>query len=277
MYKLTSVESSFGFNTLAIVEGKPKILNLKEFISEFVNFREETVVRRIKFDLSKTEERAHILIGIATAVENIDAIIKIIKSSKEQNISSKELTEKITKNFLNDCSYLNCESPTHQPRATEHIDLMIKMINKLNSSFWCSKSSIFLYCNKYLFFSSIFNKYEPDNLEILDLTYPIIDIFLTEVEDLYSNDALLIKSDIVYNIFNIDIYITLKIMGEAKRREELGLTLRQKKVEINKSDRYFSWLPITKSRIKKYPYMGVATMALGAIIFLVSGGANSIN
>ena len=46
---------------------------------------------------------------------------------------------------------------------------------------------------------------------------------------------------------------------------------------MNKSDRYVSWLPITKSRIKKYPYMGVATMALGAIIFLVSGGANTIN
>ena len=66
-------------------------------------------------------------------------------------------------------------------------------------------------------------------------------------------------------------------MGEAKRRKELGLQPKQKKVEINKSDRYFSWLPITKSRIKKYPYMGVVTMALGAIIFLVSGGANSIN
>ena len=66
-------------------------------------------------------------------------------------------------------------------------------------------------------------------------------------------------------------------MGEAKRREELGLLPRQKKVELNKSDRYLSWLPITKSRIKKYPYMGVATMVLGAIIFLVSGGANSIN
>tara|TARA_Y100001968_G_scaffold304838_1_gene320195 strand:+ start:1175 stop:1336 length:162 start_codon:yes stop_codon:yes gene_type:complete len=52
------------------------------------------------------------------------------------------------------------------------------------------------------------------------------------------------------------------IMGEAKRREELGLPPRQKKFEINKSDRYFSWLPITKSRIKKYPYMGVSTMAL---------------
>ena len=66
-------------------------------------------------------------------------------------------------------------------------------------------------------------------------------------------------------------------MGEAKRREELGLPPRQKKIEINNSDRYFSWIPITKSRIKKYPYMGVATMALGAIIFLVSGGANITN
>jgi len=67
-----------------------------------------------------------------TYVRNItDIDDKIIKSSKEQNISSKELTEKITKNFLSDCSYLNCESPTHQPRATEHIDLMIKMINEL--------------------------------------------------------------------------------------------------------------------------------------------------
>ena len=64
-------------------------------------------------------------------------------------------------------------------------------------------------------------------------------------------------------------------MGEAKRREELGLPPRHKKIELNNSDRYLSWLPITKSRIKKYPYMGVATMALGAIIFLVSGGANS--
>ena len=67
------------------------------------------------------------------------------------------------------------------------------------------------------------------------------------------------------------------IMCEAKRRAELGLPPRQKNTLSNKSDRYFSWLPITKSRIKRYPYMGVATMALGAIIFLVSGGANSIN
>ena len=76
LYKLTNIESSFGFNTLAIVDNKPKILNLKEFISEFLKFREDTVIKRVKYDLKKAEQRAHILIGLASAVENIDQVIK---------------------------------------------------------------------------------------------------------------------------------------------------------------------------------------------------------
>ena len=94
LYKLTSIESSFGFNTLAIVENKPKILNLKEFISEFLKFRESTVTKRVKFDLRKAEDRAHILIGIAAAVENIDEVIKIIKNSKNTESAKKNLLAK---------------------------------------------------------------------------------------------------------------------------------------------------------------------------------------
>ena len=94
LYKLTNIESSFGFNTLAIVNKKPKILNLKEFISEFLKFREDTVIKRVKFDLKKAEERAHILIGLATAVENIDEIIKIIKNSKDTENAKKNLLSK---------------------------------------------------------------------------------------------------------------------------------------------------------------------------------------
>ena len=94
LYKLTSIESSFGFNTLAIVNNKPKILNLKEFISEFLSFREQTVVARVKFDLKKAEERAHILIGIAASVENIDEVIKIIKNSKDTENAKKNLLSK---------------------------------------------------------------------------------------------------------------------------------------------------------------------------------------
>ena len=94
LFKLTNIESSFGFNTLAIVNNKPKILNLKEFISEFLKFREDTVIKRVKFDLKKAEERAHILIGIATAVENIDEVIKIIKNSKDSETAKKNLLSK---------------------------------------------------------------------------------------------------------------------------------------------------------------------------------------
>ncbi len=94
LYKLTNIESSFGFNTLAIVNKKPKILNLKEFISEFLKFREDTIIKRVKFDLKKAEEKAHILIGLATAVENIDEVIKIIKNSKDTEIAKKNLISK---------------------------------------------------------------------------------------------------------------------------------------------------------------------------------------
>ncbi len=94
LYKLTSLESSFGFNTLAIVNGKPKILNLKEFLSEFIDFREKTLTKRIRFDLNKALEKAHILIGISVSVENIDSIVKIIKKSKDVESAKKALLEK---------------------------------------------------------------------------------------------------------------------------------------------------------------------------------------
>ncbi len=82
LYKNTQIESSFGFNTLAIVEGKPIKCNLKDFLSHFLNFRESVVIKKTKFDLNKAEERAHILIGLSVSVENLDKVIKIIRSSK---------------------------------------------------------------------------------------------------------------------------------------------------------------------------------------------------
>ena len=94
LYKLTPVESSFGFNTLAIVNGKPKILNLKEFISEFVNFREITLTKKIKFDLNKALEKVQILLGISVSVENIDSVIKIIKNSDTVDLARKSLLAK---------------------------------------------------------------------------------------------------------------------------------------------------------------------------------------
>ncbi len=91
LYKNTQIESSFGFNTLAIVDGKPKTCNLKEFLENFLAFREDVVVKKTKFDLKKAEERAHILIGLSISVENLDKVIKIIRGSKTPDDAKKLL------------------------------------------------------------------------------------------------------------------------------------------------------------------------------------------
>ncbi len=82
LYKFTSIESSFGFNTLAIVDKKPKTCSLKDFLESFLIFREEVIIKRTKYDLKKAENRAHILIGLSVSIDNLDKIIKIIRNSK---------------------------------------------------------------------------------------------------------------------------------------------------------------------------------------------------
>ena len=91
LFKYTSIESSFGFNTLAIVDNKPKNCSLKEFLENFLKFREDVVIKKTKFDLKKAEERAHILIGLSISVENLDKAIKIIRNSKTPDDAKKSL------------------------------------------------------------------------------------------------------------------------------------------------------------------------------------------
>lgn len=82
LYKFTPLQSSYGVNNVALVNGRPKTLNLKNLIDEFIKFRIEVIVRRTKYDLKKAEERAHILEGLLIALDNIDEVIRIIRQSK---------------------------------------------------------------------------------------------------------------------------------------------------------------------------------------------------
>ena len=91
LYKNTSIESSFGFNMLAIVDGKPEQCGLLKFLNCFLTFREDVVLKKTKFELNKAEARSHILIGLSVSVENIDKIIKIIRSSKNPSEAKKTL------------------------------------------------------------------------------------------------------------------------------------------------------------------------------------------
>src|SRR4029079_7675644 len=82
LYKHTQLQQSFGVIMLAIVSGRPKILNLAELVDSFVDFRREIVVRRTQYELRKAEERAHILEGLKIAIDNLDEVIALIRAAK---------------------------------------------------------------------------------------------------------------------------------------------------------------------------------------------------
>ena len=94
LYKFSPLQSSFGFNTLAINEKKPELLNLKQFIKIFVDFREKIITKRTLFDLKKAKDRVHILIGLFISIENIDEVIAIIRKSKDPNDAKSLLLKK---------------------------------------------------------------------------------------------------------------------------------------------------------------------------------------
>ncbi len=95
LYKHTALQSSFSVNNIALVKGRPEVLNLKQMIGYFVEHRHDVVVRRTKFELRKAEERAHILEGLIIASDNIDEVIKLIRASK----SPEEAREKLITTF----------------------------------------------------------------------------------------------------------------------------------------------------------------------------------
>jgi DNA gyrase subunit A len=95
LYKFTSLQTSFSVNNICLVEGRPQLLNLKQLISNFVDFRHEVVIRRTRYELRKAEERAHILEGLIIASDNIDEVIEIIKKSS----SPDEAREKLSVRF----------------------------------------------------------------------------------------------------------------------------------------------------------------------------------
>ncbi|MDE6335964.1 MAG: DNA gyrase subunit A, partial [Muribaculaceae bacterium] len=94
LYKMTQLQTSFSVNNVALVNGRPKTLNLKELLQAFVEHRHEVVIRRTRYELKKAEERAHILRGLMIACDNIDEVIHIIRSSQTTDEARKRLTDR---------------------------------------------------------------------------------------------------------------------------------------------------------------------------------------
>ncbi len=94
LYRFTNLQTSFGINMLALDKGRPRQMGLKELLTCFVEFREEVILRRARFELNKARDRAHLLIGLATAVANIDEVIRIIRGSPDSNTARVALMER---------------------------------------------------------------------------------------------------------------------------------------------------------------------------------------
>ena len=94
LFKMTALQTSFGVNNIALVHGRPKMLNLKDLIKYFVEHRHDVVIRRTQYDLRKAQERAHILEGLIIASDNIDEVIRIIRAAKTPNDAIANLMER---------------------------------------------------------------------------------------------------------------------------------------------------------------------------------------
>jgi len=94
LYRFSNLQMSFGVNMLALNDGRPVQMNLKDMLAAFVNFREEVVTRRTKFDLSKARDRGHILVGLAVAVANIDEVIRLIRAAPDAATARAQLMDR---------------------------------------------------------------------------------------------------------------------------------------------------------------------------------------
>ena len=198
LYKYTSLQTSFSVNNIALVNGRPLMLNLKDQIQYFVEHRLEVIVRRTKYELAQAEKRAHILEGLLIAIDNLDEVIRIIRESVSPEIAKDELMSKFNLSEIQSRAILDMRLRTltglERDKLKEEYAELMKHINHLKD---------------------ILNN-EP-------LRMQIVKDELTEVRDKYGDGR---KTDIVYAgddirmediIADEDVVITISHMGYIKR------------------------------------------------------------
>jgi DNA gyrase subunit A len=124
LYQLTPLQSSFGIIFLAIVEGQPRVLPLKEMLRHFLDHRRQVVVRRTRFDLAKAEARAHLLLGLAIALSNLDRVIAIIRGSKDPEEAKARLTTEVEVDLAALTRFLDLPALDLSPRARRDGELV---------------------------------------------------------------------------------------------------------------------------------------------------------
>ncbi|MBK8739381.1 MAG: DNA gyrase subunit A [Betaproteobacteria bacterium] len=117
LYKLTQLQDSFGMNMVALVDGQPRLLNLKQFLEEFLLHRREVVTRRTRFELRKARERGHLLEGLAVALSNVDEIIALIKASVTPAEAKTEMMSRVWRSTLVEEMLLRTDADAARPQG----------------------------------------------------------------------------------------------------------------------------------------------------------------
>jgi DNA gyrase subunit A len=198
LFKYTPLQSSFSVNNIALSKGRPVMLNLKDLISEFVEFRHEVVVRRTQFELRKAEERAHILQGLIIAIDNIDEVIEIIKKSSSPDEARNSLMVRFSLTDIQSRAIVDMRlrqlTGLERDKLRAEYEELMKHINWLKSI-----------------------------LESEEMRMGIIKDELKEIKEKYGDER---RSEIIYaaNDFKIedmipdeDMVITISRMGYVKR------------------------------------------------------------
>jgi DNA gyrase subunit A len=198
LFKFTALQTSFSVNNIALVQGRPVMLNLKDLIKHFVDFRHEVVVRRTKYDLEQAEKRAHILQGYLIALDHLDEVIRIIRESSTPNDAKEKLMSTFGLSDLQSAAILELRlrvlTGMERDKIREEYDDLMKLISYLN-----------------------------EVLEDEGLRMEIIKDELREIKEKYGDER---RTEIVYAsgeqriedlIVDEDVIVTISHMGYIKR------------------------------------------------------------
>ncbi len=224
LYKFTSLQTSFGINMLALNKGVPELINLKKSIKLFIEFRQDVIFKRTKFHLKKTREKAHILLGLAVALENIDKVIEIIKSSSDTNDAREKLMkfdwvlpqDKFILNFINFENKDSIKDGNFKLSETQARSILEIRLSKLTNLERTKLSDDLKECVKLI----------EDYLEILSSSDRLNSVLINELQEIEKKIGSPRRTDISDNeeiiddeslITSEDVVVTLTNTGYIKR------------------------------------------------------------
>lgn len=222
LYKFTELQTSYGINNVAISKGRPRVMNLKDLIAEFIEFRMEVVIRRARFDLRKAEERAHILEGYLKALDHLDEVIALIRASRtpddaKENLINKSREEKwiLTQALFTDLTneLYTQEEGLSEVQAKAILELRLQRLTGMERDKIVEEFNSLIHTIKYL----------KELLASEDMRYGLIKKELAEVKEKFGDAR---KTEIQYLademriedlIEEEDVVITISHLGYIKR------------------------------------------------------------